>query len=159
MGTIPGFFVLTDSGGQTGYHESGVGFSLGRGVYAAAEFWSRGNALECTVHGVPVARWHRDTARAAVRQVGLVGNLPPARVSARVRAGRVSGSVTDSYGHPDVGVAVRLEQRTGTRWRSMRSGRTGTAGAYALRTRGSGTYRVVATLAVVSARSAPVRGR
>lgn len=159
VGTIPGVFVLTDARSQTGYHESGLGFPLGRGVYAAAAFWSRGNALECTVRGIPVATWHRDTARNAVRQVRLEGNLPPARVTARIAAGRVRGSVTDSVGHPDVGVAVRLEQRTGTRWRTVRSGRTSVGGVYSLRARRPGLHRVVATVAAVSARSAAIRVR
>jgi hypothetical protein len=159
VGTIPGFFVLTDAQSQVGYHESGLGFPLGRGVYAAVEFWSRGNGLECTVRGTPVATWHRDTARAATRQVRLEGNLPPARVTARARSGRVSGAVTDSFGHPEAGIAVRLEKRAGRRWRTVRSGRTTSTGAYSLRTRGSASYRVTATLAGVSARSAPVRSR
>ena len=159
VGTIPGIYVLTDSRGQTGYHESGIGFELGRGVFAGIAFWSRGNALECTVRGIPVATWHRGTARAALGQVRVEGNLPPARVTARSRAGRVTGSVTDGYGHPDAGVMVRLERRAGRRWRAVRSGRTAAAGSYSLRTRGSGTYRVVATLAGASARSGAVRGR
>jgi hypothetical protein len=159
VGTIPGFFLLTDSRGQTGYHESALGFPLGRGVYAAAEFWSRGNALECTVRGGAVASWHRDTARAALRQVRLEGNLPPSRVTARARARSVSGSVADGFGHPSAGVAVRLEHRTGTRWRSVRSGRTTAGGAYSLRARRAGLHRVVASLAGASARSAAVRVR
>ena len=159
VGTLPGFFVLTDSRGQTGYHESGLGIPLGRGVYGSVGFWSRGNALECTVRGMPVASWHRDTARSALRQVRIEGNLPPARVSARARAGRVSGSVSDSFGHPGAAVTVRLEKRSGRRWRTVRSGRTAGTGTYSLRTRGRGTYRVVATLAGTSARSAAVRSR
>lgn len=157
LGTIPGFFVLTDADSQTGYHESAVGFPLGRGVFASIEFWSRGNALQCTVRGQPVAAWHREQARRALANVALDGNLPPARVTARRRAGRVSGSVTDGFGHPDGGIAVRLEKRLGKRWRVVRAGRTTGAGGYSLRPRGQGTYRVVATLAGVSARSAPVR--
>jgi hypothetical protein len=159
VGTIPGFFVLTDARSQVGYHESGLGFPLGRGVYAAVEFWSRGNGLECTVQGMPVASWHRQTARSALQQVRLEGNLPPARVSARARAGRVTGSVTDSFGHPDVSVAVSLEKRVGGRWRTARTGRTAAGGAYSLRTQGRGSYRTVATLAGVSARSAALRVR
>jgi hypothetical protein len=159
VGTIPGFYVLTDAQSQTGYHESGLGFPLGRGVYAQVEFWSRGNALECTVRGAPVASWHRDTARAAVRQVRLEGNLPPARVTARARGRSVTGSAADSFGHPDAGIAVRLEQRAGTRWRSVRSGRTTATGAYSLRARRPGLHRVVATFLGVSARSGAVRVR
>jgi hypothetical protein len=159
VGTIPGFYVLTDARSQTGYHESGLGFSLGRGVYASVAFWSRGNALECTVHGAPVASWHRETARNAARQVRLEGNLPPARLTARARGRGITGSVADSFGHPGAGVAVRLEQRTGRRWSTVRSGRTTAGGAYALRARRPGLHRVVASLAGVSARSAAVRVR
>lgn len=159
VGTIPGFFVLTDARSQVGYHESALAFPLGRGVYAAVEFWSRGNGLECTVRGVPVATWHRQTARAAVQQIRLEGNLPPGRVTARASAGRLRGAVTDSFAHPDVGIAVRLEKRVARRWRPVRSGRTAAAGAYSLRTSGPGTYRVVATVAGVSVRSAAIRAR
>ena len=159
VGTIPGFYVLNDARSQTGYHESGLGFPLGRGVYAAVEFWSRGNALECTVQGMPVVTWHRQTARNVARQVRLEGNLPPARVTARTRGRAITGSVADGFGHPNAGVAVRLEQRIGTRWRSVRSGRTAAGGAYALRARAPGLHRVVATLAGLSARSAAVRVR
>ena len=159
VGTIPGSYVLTDARSQTGYHESGLGFPLGRGVYVSVAFWSRGNALECTVRGAPVASWHRDTARAAVRQVRLEGNLPPARVTARARGRTVSGAVADAFGHPDGGIAVRLEQRIGARWRSVRSGRTTATGTYSLRARRPGVHRVVATLAGASARSGAVRTR
>lgn len=159
VGTIAGFYVLTDARGQTGYHESGLGFSLGRGVYAASAFWSRGNALECTVRGTPVETWHRETARAAIRQVRLEGNLPPARVTARVRGRTITGSVADGFGHPVAGVTVRHERRVGRRWRAAGSGRTSASGIYSLRPRRAGTYRVVASLAGVSARSGAIRVR
>jgi hypothetical protein len=159
VGTIPGFYVVTDARSQTGYHESALGFSLGRGVYAAVAFWSRGNALECTVQGMPVASWHRQTARSALQQVRLEGNLPPSRVTARARGRAITGSVADSFGHRSAGVAVRLERRTGTRWSSVRSGRTTSIGSYSLRARGPGLHRVAATFAGVSARSAALRVR
>jgi hypothetical protein len=107
-------------GGESNrYHESAVGFPLGRGVFASVEFWSRGNALRCTVRGRPVAEWHREQARRAVGNVALDGNLPPARVTARARAGRFTGAVTDRFGHADVGITVRLERRIGKRCRTQ----------------------------------------
>jgi hypothetical protein len=158
-GTVPGFLLVTDARSQTGYHESALAFPLGRGVFAAVAFWSRGNALECTVRGMPVAAWHRQTARGALANVRLEGNLPPARVTARLRSRRVAGAVTDTMGHPNAGIAVRLEKRKGTRWGRVRSGRTGSSGAFALQTSGPGTYRVAATVAGVTARSPTVRAR
>ena len=161
VGTIPGFFVVTDARSQTGYHESGLGIRIGRGVHAAAEFWSRGNALPCTVRSsagpVPVETWHRSKTREAVGLVQVEGNLPPARVIARAVGTRVSGRVADSFGHPDAAAAVRLERRSGRRWRAVASARTRADGTYAIRSRARGTLRVVATVARASAASRPFR--
>jgi hypothetical protein len=157
VGSVPGFFAVTDGGIQAGYHESGVGFPLGHGVSATVRFWSHGNVLPCSVDAEPVAVWHRQQARQAIRNVALVGNLPPVRVRARSRGRRIVGTVVDRFGHPDAGIGVRFERRAGRRWRRVRSGRTTNPGRYSLRARGGGTYRVVATLAGSSARSSTVR--
>jgi hypothetical protein len=114
--------------------------------------------LPCSVHGEPAANWHRQQARQAVGTVALRGNLRPFRVRASARRGRIAGTVTDAFGHPDASIAVRLEKRSGRRWRRVRSGRTTAAGRYSLRASGKGTYRVIAMLAGSSARSAPIRG-
>lgn len=157
VGTIPGFGIVTDSQGQTGYHEAGLGLPLGRGVYAGAAWWSRGNALQCeasTTEGVvPVAVWHRRVATRALGGVRLEGNLPPARVSSRIRGRRMTGRVQDSFRHPLARVRVILERRVGSRWRSVRAGRTSASGTYTLRLAGAGRYRVTSALAGTSARS------
>jgi hypothetical protein len=161
VGTLPGFFVVTDARSETGYHESAVGIRLGRGVHAAAAFWSRGNALSCIVEStqgpIPVATWHRTKAREAVGLVEVEGNLPPARVTARAAAGGVRGRVTDSFGHPDAAAAVRLERRQGRRWRAAGSARTAADGTYAIRSGARGTLRVVATVARATAASRAIR--
>jgi hypothetical protein len=161
VGTIPGVFVVTDSRSDVGYHESAVGFPLGRGVFGASRYWSRGNALVCTVRSSagprPIATWHRAKAREAVTLVQVEGSLPPARVTARAAARGVTGRVTDAFGHPDAGAVVRLERRLRGRWRAAGSARTRPNGTFTIRSTARGTLRVVATVATASATSRPVR--
>jgi hypothetical protein len=161
VGTLPGFFVVTDARSQTGYHESAVGIRIGRGVHAAAAFWSRGNALDCTVQStqgpIPVATWHRTKAREAVGLVEVEGNLPPARVTARSTRVGAAGRVTDSFGHPDAQATVRLERRSGSRWRRVASARTGVNGTYSIASRARGRLRVVAAVGRATATSRPFR--
>jgi hypothetical protein len=161
VGVIPGVVVVTDSGSPQGWHEAGLGFPLGRGVYAGAAAWSRGNTFPCVVRSaqglVPSSTWHRQKSRQALEGIRLEGNLPPARVTARGSASLVTGTVRDSFGHPLAGVVVRIERRAGRTWRRASSGSTSRRGAYAIRIRERGRYRAVATLAGTSARSGVVQ--
>jgi hypothetical protein len=161
VGAIPGTFVVTDSQSSLGWHEAGLGFPIGRGLYVGAEAWSRGNASPCIVRSVqgpiPVATWHRQTSARAVQGIRLQGNLPPARVTARGFARRVAGTVRDSFGHPVAAATIVLQRRAGSGWRRVSSGRTTRTGAYAMRARRRGQYRAVAALAGASARSSVVR--
>jgi hypothetical protein len=159
LGTIAATLVLTDSGGDTGYHESGLAFPIARGRFVAARAWSGGNAFACVVDGDgPVAQWHRRVARESVAGIRVEGNLPPARVSAR-RSGRfVRGAVSDLYRHPLVGASVVLERRSGQRWRVVSRGKTSRTGAYSLRLRAAGLYRVATSSGGATVRSRTVRG-
>lgn len=161
VGALPGTLVVTNSESPQGWHEAGLGFALGRGVFAGAATWSRGNTFACVVRSAqgPVAStaWHRQKSRQALEGIRLEGSLPPARVSARGSARRVTGAVRDSFGHPVAGARIALERRIGRRWRRVAAGTTGVIGAYAVRARQRGRYRAVATLAGTSARSAVVR--
>lgn len=157
VGTLPGHVLLTDSQSEQGWHEGSIAFSLGRGVFATAVFWGRGPPFRCIVAGTPVSQWQRTAITAALESVHLEGNLPPARVTARVRSGRVVGEVTDSFGHFLAAVGVKLERRDGRAWRVVRGGATDRNARYSLRARGKGTYRVTASLAGTTARSRTVR--
>jgi hypothetical protein len=157
VGTMPGHLLLTDVQAEQGWHEGSIAFSLGRGVFATAEFWGRGPPFDCLVAGTPVSQWQRTAVLSALRSVQLEGNLPPARVTAGARSGRVVGVVTDSFGHVLAAVGVKLERRDGGRWGVVGAGATDRNGRYSLAARASGTYRVTATLARTSARSRPVR--
>jgi hypothetical protein len=159
IGTIPAALVLTDSEGTTGYHESSVVFRLAGGRFVAAEAWSRGNSLTCVVEGDgDVESWHRRVARDALAGLRVQGNLPPARVSARRSGRKLRGTVTDVNGHPLVTAPVALERRRGTRWRVVSRTRTTAAGAYVVRLRAGGLYRVASSSAGATARSRAVRG-
>ena len=161
VGAISGVLYVTDSRSPQGWHEAGLGFPIGRGYYAVAEAWSRGNTFACIVRSaqgpVSSATWHRDTSGRALGRMRLEGSLPPARVGARGSAARVAGTVRDSFGHPVAAATVALHRRGGRRWRRVASGRTTSRGSYAIRAVRRGQYRVVATLAGSSARSRVVR--
>lgn len=160
VGAIPGTFVVTDSQSPQGWHEAGLGFPIGRGFYAGASAWSRGNGFPCIVRTpqgpVASATWHRETSGRALRGIRLEGSLPPARVTARGSARRVAGTVRDSFGHPVAAASVALQRRVGRAWRRVASSRTTARGSYAIRTGRRGRYRAVATLAGSSARSGVV---
>ncbi|MGH2920984.1 MAG: hypothetical protein ACRDKU_02825 [Gaiellaceae bacterium] len=160
VGAIPGTFVVTDSQSPQGWHEAGLGFPIGRGFYAGAGAWSRGNGFACIVRSaqgpVSSATWHRQTSGRALQGIRLEGSLPPARVTARGLAQRVAGTVRDSFGHPVAAASVTLQRRVSRAWRRVAASRTTARGSYAIRTRRRGRYRAVATLAGSSARSGVV---
>jgi hypothetical protein len=161
VGAIPGTLLVTDSESPQGWHEAGLGFPVGRGFFAGAEAWSRGNGFPCQVRSAqgPVhsTSWHRQKSRQALESIRLEGSLPPARTTARGSASRVTGTVRDGFGHPVAGALVALERRVGRAWRRAGSGRATAVGGYAIRVRKRGRYRAVATLAGSSARSGVVR--
>lgn len=160
VGTIPATLVLTDSGSDTGYHEAGLGFALARGRFVGARAWSGGNAFACIVDGpgTPVAQWHRRVARESLAVIRVEGNLPPARVTVRRSGRRARGSVSDAHGHPLVAAPVTLERRRGARWRVVSRAKTSVTGAYSLRLRAAGLYRVATSSGGATARSRTFRG-
>jgi hypothetical protein len=159
VGTIRATLVLTDSGGITGYHESGLAFPIARGRFVAARAWSGGNAFACVVDGDgAVELWHRRTAHDALTGIRVEGNLPPARVTARRIGRRARGSVTDVNGHPLVAARVALERRVGSRWRVVSRGKTSATGAFSLGLRAAGLYRVATRSGGTTARSRAFRG-
>lgn len=159
LGTIPATLVLTDAESVTGYHEAGLGFALARARFVGARAWSGGNAFACIVDGSgsPVAEWHRRVARESLADIRVEGNLPPARVTVRRSGRKALGSVTDVNLHPFVAAPVALERRRGPRWRVVSRGKTSANGAYSLRLRAAGLYRVAASSGGATARSRAFR--
>jgi hypothetical protein len=99
--------------------------------------------------------WNRDQVLTAIKGVSLEGSLLAARVTARGAGRQVRGTATDCNQHAVAGVRATLERRVGKRWVRAGGATTNDAGAFALRARTPGVYRV----AVGTRRSAPVRVR
>lgn len=156
-GTIAGYWVLTRStfyGAEDAQMEAAIGVPLCDGNTAYAKFGlllpsgdSAGGAQgfgDYLINGKRPTVWNAEKAMQAVRGIRLEGNRPSARVTAARRGAALAGKVVDCANHPLAGLAVRLEQRVGRTWKTVRNGKTGAAGAYVLATRGPGAYRVVA---------------
>jgi hypothetical protein len=103
--------------------------------------------------------WNRGQAFVALSGVSVEGNLPPAKATLRPlrRKAAVQGRVVDAFDHPLVGVRVTVERQAGAGWRRAGSPRTNAQGGFTLATRGGGTFRMTATYAGVTVRSAAVR--
>lgn len=158
-GSIDAFFVITrlEFGGNA-RHYAAIAFPLRRGIHAVARFSLLSPVSDDhTVGGVLGSTWNRQQAEFALAGVSLAGSLPPARVSARAAGRKVRGEVRDYLGHPVAGATVRLERRDGNRWKSVGSVRSGANGSFSLGARQAGTYRAVASLQDVVARSSTVR--
>lgn len=165
-GTIAGYWILTRSpfGREDDARmEAAIGFPLCDGNTGYARFGlllpsgdSAGGSMgfgEYLINGTRPTVWNAAKAMQAIRGVSVEGNRPGSRVTATRRGGAIAGLVTDCDRHPLAGQAVVLERRGGSSWSRAASGKTTAKGAYSLRARGAGTYRVVAA----GKRSAPVR--
>jgi len=165
-GTIGGYWVLTRStfsGADDSRMEAALGIPLCDGNTAYTKFsllLPSGNSAggdmgfgDYIINGMRPTDWNAAKAMQSIRGVRLEGNRPGARVTAVRRGAAIAGNVTDCSKHPLAGQAVVLERRSGSSWSRAASGKTIATGAYSLRTRGAGIYRVVAA----GKRSAPVR--
>lgn len=154
VGTIRGAYVLASTPQEYGWAEIGLGIPLTRGVFVTAQFWSTGPSFGCTVGGTASRLWHLQAALAAAARVVIEGNLPATRLTAYAQRRRVVGFVSDGFGHPVVGVEVRVERMVRGAWRRAGSASSNASGYYRAATL-PGTVRAK----VGSLRSAPVRIR
>jgi hypothetical protein len=157
VGTIAGYWILTRSpiGAEDDARmEAAIGFPLCDGNTAYARFGlllpsgdSAGGAQgygEYVINGTRPTVWNAAKAMQAIRGISAEGNRPATRVTAGRRGAAIAGSVVDCSNHPLAGHGVQLEQKAGSTWRGVRSGKTGAAGTFSLTTRGAGVYRVAA---------------
>jgi hypothetical protein len=156
-GTIPAVWSLTRS---TFYGEVDAAYEVGVAVpicggFAMIHFStlqpsgdSAGGSMgfgDYLVKGsVKPTVWNRQQLRLAIDGVRIEGPLPATRVTAAARGRRVSGRVSDCYGHPVSGTRVTLERRVGRRWTRAGTASTGATGAYAAAVRAAGLYRAAA---------------
>jgi len=154
-GGISGRWVLTRStfgGADDAHMEAAIGFPLcdGNTVYAkfsllAPSGNSAGGSIgfgEYVINGQRPTDWNAAKAVESIRAIRLEGNRSTSRVTVAARARRVTGRVVDCDSHPVGGATVQLQRRTGRAWRTVSSARTSATGAYTLRARSAGTYRV-----------------
>jgi Carboxypeptidase regulatory-like domain len=166
VGRLSAFYVITRGPADSAQHEATLGIPLSRGVFAVARFSfldpssdsAGGGYGAYVVDGSTLAStWNRQQAALALRRVAVDGSLPPALVTT-VRSGRVvGGAVRDRFAQPVAGARVTLERRAGPGWRRVGTTRTSLSGAYSVRARLRGTYRVTAVLGGFAARSGAVR--
>jgi hypothetical protein len=155
VGTIGGYWVLTRStfdGADDARMEAAVGFPLCDGNTAYAKFSllipsgnSAGGSIgfgEYLINGMRPSDWNAAKGMQSIRGIRLEGNRPAARVTAAARGRRVSGRVADCNAHPLAALAVQLQLRMGSSWRTVSSARTSAGGTYSLSARSAGTYRV-----------------
>jgi hypothetical protein len=165
VGTLPGFFVLTQAPApQKARFEAGLAVPLGPGAQAVIRFASPSPAADSSpwgdylVQGTFLAStWNRGQILLALSQVRVEGNLAPKTVSIRVDRGAraVRGKVVDSFVNPLVGVFIAEERWNGSAWKAVRIGRTTAKGTYRLAA-GQGRFRTVVSYAGATAASTAV---
>lgn len=166
VGTIPGSYLLTRASDESRY-EIAFALPLGHGLYATIEFenpsLARNTASTTDVYaidGQPTDDWIKRQLATALAGIKLEGNLWPAAITLRTRAGgrALSGSVTDSFGHPLATFSLSLQRKLGapSRWVSVRTVATGGTGRFSIRGMQPGVYRVSGASAGVVVRSGHV---
>ena len=162
VGTLRGFQALDGAPAPEAAAQQTLAIDLGHRVKSLVMFEASDPAVDAdpglgtfTVGGVPASAFNRRQAQSAMRNVTVVGNLPPRRVTARARGRRLTGKVLDGYSHPVAEIKVSLMRG------SRRVARTATSGkgAFTLTAPKGGTYRVLATLSGAKARSSSLRLR
>jgi hypothetical protein len=162
VGTLSGFQALDGAPSPEAAAQQTLAIDLGGRVKSLVTFEASDPAVDSdpglgtfTVNGMPASAWNRQQAQAAMRNVTVVGNLPPRKVSAKARGRRATGKVLDSFGHPVAEIKVSLLRGS----KRVAGGTTTTKGTFSLSAPSGGSYRVLATLSGVKARSKPLRLR
>ena len=138
VGVIKAFFLIRQvtKSHYEGWFEAGLAFSLGTGYPIPAadlDTTAPDDDATKTIQGKLPSEWNLQVIQQALHGIAVEGNLAPRKVTARVLAGKVTGQVVDTVGHPVVGVRVVLERRTGSSWTRAATGTTTGTGRYAVR--------------------------
>jgi hypothetical protein len=146
VGAVTGFMLIRRKAGQgyEGWYRAALGFPLGKGYpVLVADFGAEtpGDDSAETIEGQLPSAWNRTAIEQAIAGVVLDGNLAAQAVAAAVKGRRIAGRVTDTLGHPVVGVKVTVRGRGGV----CCSGATTGAGTFALsvpKSAGAGAFVV-----------------
>ncbi len=173
VGTLPAHAIVKRADAPStinAEYEATLAFPLASRIYAVARFSLLSPSADQTGMGgqflvesssgsVLASTWNGLQATTSLGNVVLIGNLPPASVSARATSARrkVAGKVKDLFSHPLVGQSVRLQRKVGRRWQSAGSDSTSSSGGYSIRVSRSGVYRAKVVLGGVEKYSRTVR--
>ena len=162
VGTLSGYQALDGAPAPEAAAQQTLAIDLGGRVKSLVTFEASDPAVDSdpglgtfTVNGMAASAWNRRQAQAAMRNITVVGNLPPRRVNAKARGRRAAGKVLDGFGHPVAEITVSLLRGS----KRVALGTATTKGTFSLSARKAGTYRVLASLSGVNARSKPLELR
>jgi hypothetical protein len=153
VGTILGYYAITRAPAPNdASFEAAIAFPVGPKAFTVVRFElsdpasdSSGEWGDYLVSGLDLPSiWARGQAFWAMSGVRLLGNLPPSRIALSDSGRTVSGTVTDAFHHPVLGLPVSIERQVGASWRSLRKIRTNTKGEFSIRVPSRGSYRAVA---------------
>lgn len=129
--------------------QAALAVDLGKKVTAVVKFGMSNPPVDqdasfgaLTVNGTPASQWNRKQADVAFASAYLEGLLPPSRITTKTAGNRISGKVSDQFGHPESTIPVVLKRGS----KKVATVTTDKRGAYALSAPKAGTYQVVATL-------------
>jgi hypothetical protein len=162
VGTLKAYQVLDAAPSPSAEAEETLVVDLGGRVKSILSIEASDPAVDSdpglgsfTVNGMAASAWNRRQALATARNAYLEGNLPPRRVRAKAKGGRVTGKVVDRFGHPVADTPVVLLRGA----KRVAKGTTSPRGTFSLQGAAGGTYRVLASLAGTKARSGKLRLR
>jgi hypothetical protein len=156
VGTLKGYQALDGAPAPEAAMQQTLAIDIGGGFRSLVFFEASDPAVDSdpglgsvTVNGMSASAWNRRQAQAAMRNVTVVGNLPPRRVNAKARGRGVTGKVVDRFGHPVAEIQVALRRGS----RTVAKALTTTRGTFSLAASKAGKYRVLATLSGSKAQS------
>ena len=153
VGTILGYYAITRAPvPNDASFEAAIAFPVGPKAFTVARFElsdpasdSSGEWGDYLVGGLDLPSiWARGQAFWAISGVRLLGNLPPTRIALSDSGRTLSGTVSDAFYHPVLGLPVSIERQVGASWRSLTKIRTNTKGEFSIRVPSRGSYRAVA---------------
>jgi hypothetical protein len=160
VGTLPGYAVITQSGGDAkARFEASVAVLLGVGAQAVIHFTTPTPATDAnTVDGILASTWNRGQILQALSLIRVRGNLAPKTISVRLdaRKGQLFGRVVDPFFNPLVGAPVVEQRWSGAGWRKVGVTSTKPDGTYRIAA-SSGRLRAVVVNGSTSLASAEVR--
>ena len=153
VGTILGYYTITRAPAPNdASFEAALAFPVGPKAFSIVRFElsdpaadSSGEWGDYLVGGLDLPSiWARGQAFWAMSGVRLLGNLPPTRIALSDSGRTLSGTVSDAFYHPVLGLPVSIERQAGASWRPLMKVRTNRRGEFSVRVPSRGSYRAVA---------------